>query len=66
MKACYLVEEAIKEGASALILCRVGADDAQKAAKNEQGMVRGVQGLRVCDTSLIPRIPPANINTLRL
>ena len=33
------------------------------AVTDGAGRVRGVQGLRVCDASLMPSIPRANTNT---
>ncbi|MEI8147267.1 MAG: GMC family oxidoreductase N-terminal domain-containing protein, partial [Alphaproteobacteria bacterium] len=42
--------------------CRMGADLDRLAVTDEAGLVRGVTGLRVCDASLFPSIPSANIN----
>ena len=40
--------------------CRMGTDPL--AVTTPQGRVRGVQGLRVCDASVMPSIPCANTN----
>jgi len=42
--------------------CRMGADDDPMAVTDNQGRVRGVQGLRVVDASLFPAVPCANTN----
>lgn len=42
--------------------CRMGSADDRLAVTDEVGRVRGVEGLRVCDASLMPSIPRANIN----
>jgi 5-(hydroxymethyl)furfural/furfural oxidase len=42
--------------------CRMGADDDPMAVTDEQGRVRGVQGLRVVDASIFPVVPCANTN----
>ncbi len=42
--------------------CRMGADDNPMAVTTPTGRVRGVDGLRVCDASLMPSIPCANTN----
>lgn len=42
--------------------CRMGRDDDPLAVTDEEGRVHGVSGLRVCDASLFPTIPSANIN----
>lgn len=42
--------------------CRMGAADDPDAVVDPQGRVRGVAGLRVCDTSIFPTIPCANTN----
>ena len=41
--------------------CRMGATD-PLAVTTPQGRVHGVQGLRVCDASVMPSIPCANTN----
>ncbi|MDE0943531.1 MAG: GMC oxidoreductase, partial [Alphaproteobacteria bacterium] len=38
------------------------ADDDPRAVTNSAGVVRGVQGLRVCDASVFPVVPCANTN----
>ncbi len=42
--------------------CRMGAADDALAVCNSHGQVRGVPGLSVCDASLFPTIPCANLN----
>jgi 5-(hydroxymethyl)furfural/furfural oxidase len=42
--------------------CRMGADDDPMAVTDNQGRVRGVDGLRVVDASLFPTVPCANTN----
>ncbi|QCI66475.1 GMC family oxidoreductase [Phreatobacter stygius] len=42
--------------------CRMGRADDIGAVTDSQGRVHGVAGLRVCDASLFPTIPSANIN----
>ncbi|MFT6580197.1 MAG: 5-(hydroxymethyl)furfural/furfural oxidase [Alphaproteobacteria bacterium] len=42
--------------------CRMGADDDPMAVTDSSGRVRGVQGLRVVDASIMPSIPCANTN----
>lgn len=42
--------------------CRMGADGDPMAVTDNQGRVRGVQGLRVVDASLFPSVPCANTN----
>jgi 5-(hydroxymethyl)furfural/furfural oxidase len=43
--------------------CRMGAASDPLAVTDGTGLVRGAQGLRVCDASLMPTIPRANTNT---
>lgn len=43
--------------------CRMGRADDPMAVTDGAGRVKGVQGLRVCDASLMPSIPRANTNT---
>lgn len=43
--------------------CRMGRADDPLAVTDGSGRVRGVEGLRVCDASLMPTIPRANTNT---
>lgn len=43
--------------------CRMGAASDPLAVTDGTGRVRGLQGLRVCDASLMPSIPRANTNT---
>jgi 5-(hydroxymethyl)furfural/furfural oxidase len=42
--------------------CRMGAADDPMAVTDNQGRVRGVQGLRIADASIFPVIPCANTN----
>lgn len=42
--------------------CRMGREDDTLAATDPQGRVYGVESLRVCDASLMPSIPCANLN----
>ncbi len=42
--------------------CRIGAEDDLQAVCDSEGRVLGVEGLRVCDASLMPTIPRANLN----
>jgi 5-(hydroxymethyl)furfural/furfural oxidase len=42
--------------------CKMGAANDPLAVTNAQGHVRGVPGLAVCDASLFPTIPCANLN----
>ncbi len=42
--------------------CRMGADGDPTAVTDASGRVRGAQGLRVVDASIMPSLPRANIN----
>jgi 5-(hydroxymethyl)furfural/furfural oxidase len=42
--------------------CRMGASDGPGAVTDPAGRVYGVQGLRVCDASIMPAVPCANTN----
>lgn len=42
--------------------CRMGGDDDPMAVTDNQGRVRGVDGLRVVDASIFPTVPSANTN----
>jgi len=42
--------------------CRMGREDDPLAVTAPNGRVRGTQGLRVCDASVMPSIPCANTN----
>ena len=43
--------------------CRMGAAGDPLAVSDGAGKVHGLEGLRVCDASLMPTIPRANTNT---
>ena len=42
--------------------CRMGRDDDPMAVTDNQGRVRGIEGLRVVDASIFPVVPCANTN----
>ena len=42
--------------------CRMGAADDPGAVTDPAGRVYGVEGLRVCDASIMPAVPCANTN----
>jgi choline dehydrogenase len=42
--------------------CRMGADDDQMAVVDQHGRVRGIEGLRVADASIMPDIVSCNTN----
>ncbi len=42
--------------------CKMGADDDPMAVLNEACQVRGIEGLRVVDSSIFPTIPNGNLN----
>ncbi|ELA9209662.1 choline dehydrogenase [Vibrio parahaemolyticus] len=42
--------------------CKMGSDDDPLAVLDEQCQVRGIQGLRVVDSSIFPTIPNGNLN----
>ena len=42
--------------------CRMGADGDPRAVVDNQGRVRGIEGLRVVDASIFPVVPCANTN----
>ncbi|MBE4445302.1 choline dehydrogenase, partial [Vibrio parahaemolyticus] len=42
--------------------CKMGADDDPLAVLDEQCQVRGIQSLRVVDSSIFPTIPNGNLN----
>jgi choline dehydrogenase len=42
--------------------CRMGRDTDSMAVVDRDLKVRGIEGLRVCDASIMPRIPGANTN----
>jgi 5-(hydroxymethyl)furfural/furfural oxidase len=42
--------------------CRMGAPDDPGAVTDPAGRVYGVDGLRICDASIMPMVPCANTN----
>ena len=42
--------------------CRMGREDDPMAVVDTTGRVKGIAGLRVCDTSVFPVVPSANTN----
>ena len=42
--------------------CRMGTDEDSMAVTDNEGRVRGVDGLRVVDASIFPVVPCANTN----
>ena len=46
--------------------CRMGAEDDPGAVTDPSGKVYGVDGLRICDASLMPMVPCANTNLTTL
>ena len=42
--------------------CRMGAEEDSGAVTDPSGRVYGVQGLRICDASIMPMVPCANTN----
>jgi len=42
--------------------CRMGSADDPMAVVDNQGRVKGIQGLRVVDASIFPVVPCANTN----
>ena len=42
--------------------CRMGADGDPMAVTDSQGRVRGIEGLRVCDSSIMPHLVSSNTN----
>jgi 5-(hydroxymethyl)furfural/furfural oxidase len=42
--------------------CRMGAVDDPMAVTDGEGLVYGIAGLRICDSSIMPSIPRANTN----
>lgn len=61
-----LLEEFVRRSAigvwHASCSCRMGAADDPMAVTDNQGRVRGVEGLRVVDASIFPVVPCANTN----
>jgi 5-(hydroxymethyl)furfural/furfural oxidase len=61
-----VMETFVRQGAvgiwHASCSCRMGRDDDPMAVVDTAGRVRGVLGLRVCDTSVFPVVPAANTN----
>jgi 5-(hydroxymethyl)furfural/furfural oxidase len=46
--------------------CRMGQDDDPKAVTHTDGTVKGVDGLRVVDASVMPNLPRCNTNLTTL
>ena len=44
--------------------CKMGANDDDQAVVDVVGKVRGIEGLRIVDASIIPSIPSSNINAV--
>ena len=42
--------------------CKMGAEDDPMSVLDEQCRVRGIEGLRVVDSSIFPTIPNGNLN----
>ena len=42
--------------------CKMGPDSDPMAVVDQQGHVKGLQGLRVADASIMPAVPCANTN----
>ncbi len=62
------IEEFIREHAGSAYhpcgTCKMGADDDAMAVVDVNGKVRGIQGLRVVDASIMPSIASSNINAV--
>ena len=60
------IEEFVRKAAvgvwHASCTCRMGTDEDPMAVTDNEGRVRGVDGLRVVDASIFPVVPCANTN----
>ncbi len=56
------VRRNVSTGAHPSCTCRMGPADDPTAVVDERGFVHGIQGLRVADASIMPRVPRANTN----
>jgi len=66
LKDDSVIEEWIKSTVTgtwhASCTCRMGREDDPLAVTDSEARVYGVNGLRVCDASIMPRVPRANTN----
>lgn len=56
------VKENVESAYHPSCTCKMGAEDDAMAVLDEQCRVRGIQGLRVVDSSVFPTIPNGNLN----
>ncbi|SEF42388.1 choline dehydrogenase [Vibrio hangzhouensis] len=56
------VKESVESAYHPSCSCKMGADDDPMAVLDEACRVRGMQGLRVVDSSIFPTIPNGNLN----
>ncbi|SIN95410.1 choline dehydrogenase [Salinivibrio sp. ES.052] len=56
------VKENVESAYHPSCTCKMGAEDDVMAVLDEQCRVRGIQGLRVVDSSVFPTIPNGNLN----
>ncbi|ODQ00476.1 choline dehydrogenase [Salinivibrio sp. SS2] len=56
------VKENVESAYHPSCTCKMGADNDSMAVLDEQCRVRGIQGLRVVDSSIFPTIPNGNLN----
>jgi choline dehydrogenase len=56
------VKENVESAYHPSCTCKMGADTDSMAVLDEQCRVRGIQGLRVVDSSIFPTIPNGNLN----
>ncbi|XP_054166540.1 L-sorbose 1-dehydrogenase-like [Oppia nitens] len=62
---CYITQIGFKEHHS-VGTCRMGDPHRKDTVLDPKLKVKGVDGLRVCDASVMPRLPNANINVLSI